>query len=77
MGLRLALPIIGLLLMTEITLALLGRINSQLHMGVHTAPIKMMLTLVALSSILAVTPHLYTTYAEEVFATIRRNFLLQ
>lgn len=76
-GLRLALPIIGLLLMTEITLALLGRINSQLQMGVHAVPIKMMLTLVALSSILAITPHLYTTYAEEVFATIRRSFLSQ
>ena len=74
-GLRLALPIIGLLLMTEITLALLGRLNAQLHMGMHATPIKMMLTLLALSSILVVAPHLYTSYADEVLTTIRRNFL--
>ncbi len=74
-GLRLALPIIGLLLMTEITLALLGRVNSQLHLGMHAFPVKMLLALVALSSILAVTPHLYTAYAEQVIGSIRRNFL--
>ncbi len=74
-GLRLALPIVGLLLMTEITLALLGRINSQLHLGMHAFPVKMMLTLVALASILAVTPHLYSAYAEEVLSSIRRSFL--
>ncbi len=74
-GLRLALPIIGLLLMTEITLALLGRVNAQLHLGMHAFPVKMLLTLVALSSILAVTPHLYSAYAEQVLGSIRRNFL--
>lgn len=74
-GLRLALPVIGLLLMAEITLALLGRLNAQLHMGMHATPIKMMLTLLALSSILVVTPHLYTSYADEVLMAIRRNFL--
>ncbi len=74
-GLRLAMPIIGLLLMTEITLALLGRINGQLHLGMHAFPIKMMLTLAALASILTVTPHLYGAYAEEVLASMRRSFL--
>ncbi len=74
-GLRLALPIIGLLLMTEITLALLGRINSQLHLGMHAFPVKMMLTLTALSSILVVAPHLYNAYAEEIFRSIRHSFL--
>jgi len=74
-GLRLAMPIIGLLLMTEITLALLGRINGQLHLGMHAFPIKMMLTLATLASILAVTPHLYGAYAEQVLASMRRSFL--
>ncbi len=74
-GLRLALPIIGLLLMTEITLALLGRMNPQLHLGTHAFPVKMLLTLVALSSILVVTPHLYSAYAEEVLGSIRHSFL--
>jgi flagellar biosynthetic protein FliR len=74
-GLRLALPIIGLLMMTEITLALLGRINSQLHLGMHAFPVKMMLTLVALASILALTPHLYTAYADQILGSIRHSFL--
>ncbi len=74
-GLRLSLPLIGLLLMAEITLALLGRINSQLHLGMHAFPVKMMLTLAVLSSILAVTPHLYHAYAEEIFGNIRRSFV--
>jgi flagellar biosynthesis protein FliR len=74
-GLRLALPLVGLLLMTEITLALLGRINSQLHLGMHAFPVKMMLTLTALSSILAVAPYLYNAYAQEVLRSIRHSFL--
>lgn len=74
-GLRLALPLIGLLVMAEITLALLGRVNGQLHLGMQAFPVKMMLTLAILSSILAVTPHLYHAYAEEIFGGIRRSFV--
>jgi flagellar biosynthesis protein FliR len=74
-GLRLALPIVGLLLMTEITLGLLGRINSQLHLGMHAFPVKMMLTLATLSSILVVAPHLYNAYADEILRSIRHSFL--
>ncbi len=73
-GLRLALPIIGLLLMTEVTLALLGRINAQLHIGQHAFPVKMLITLLVLSSILAVTPHLYEAYANEVLGSLGRIF---
>ncbi len=74
-GLRLALPIIGLLLMVEIALALLGRISAQLHLGTHAAPIKLLLTLLALASILSVTPHLYSAYAEQILGSIRHTFL--
>ncbi|HEX4167523.1 MAG TPA: flagellar biosynthetic protein FliR [Bryobacteraceae bacterium] len=74
-GLRLALPIIGLLLMTEVTLALLGRINAQLHVGQHAFPVKMMVTLLVLSSILTVTPHLYGAYADEVIRLLQRMFV--
>lgn len=73
-GLRLALPIIGLMLMAEITLALVGRISSQLNLSMHAFPIKMMLTLVVLSTLLAVAPHLYQAYAENIFSSIRQNF---
>jgi flagellar biosynthesis protein FliR len=74
-GLKLALPIVGLLLMTDITLGLLGRISPQLHLGMHSFPAKMLVTLVALASILVLAPALYTRYADEVFASIRHSFL--
>lgn len=73
-GLRLALPVIGLLLMTEIALALLSRINSQLHIGMQAFPAKMLLTLVTLASVLLIVPVLYQAFASEVFENIRRNF---
>jgi flagellar biosynthesis protein FliR len=74
-GLRLALPIIGLLLMTEIALALVGRINSQLHVGGNAAPIKMLLTLGTLVAVLRVAPQLYEGYAAQVFGAIRHSLL--
>ena len=74
-GLRLALPIVGLLLMTDITMALLGKLNGHLQMGHHAFPIKMLLTLIVLSSILIVTPKLYTSYADELLQGIRHGFL--
>ncbi len=73
-GLRLALPVIGLLLMAEVALALLGRINSQLHLGMQSFPVKMLLTLLTLASVLVVAPALYQAFAGEVFESIRRNF---
>ncbi len=74
-GLRLALPIIGLLLMTEISLALVGKINSQLHLGTHSYPIKLLLALSVLSSVLVVSPRLYESYAAEILTSIRHLFL--
>ncbi len=73
-GLRLALPVIGLLLMTEVALALLSRVNSQLHIGMQAFPAKMMLTLVTLASVLLIVPVLYQAFASDVFENIRRNF---
>lgn len=71
-GLRLAFPIVGLLLMTEIALALLGRISAQLHLGMHGPAIKMMLALLTLVSVLGIAPQLYRNYAAEVFSLIER-----
>ncbi|HLH05004.1 MAG TPA: flagellar biosynthetic protein FliR [Bryobacteraceae bacterium] len=74
-GLRLSLPIVVLLLLTEITLSLVGRISTQLHVAAHTAPVKMLLTLVALSSILIVMPHLYRAYADQILRLVERVLL--
>lgn len=73
-GLRLALPVIGLLLMTEVLLGLMGRISSQLHLGQQATPIKMMTALTTLTTILAVAPRLYEAYSSEVFRLIRHEF---
>ena len=74
-GLRLAFPVIGLLLITEIALALLGRLNSQFHLGMHAFPAKMLLTLLTLAAILVVVPVLYQSFAAEVMRAIRHSFL--
>jgi len=70
-GLRIALPIIGLMLMTDIALALLGRINSQLHMVSLAMPAKMLVALAMLSAILVVFPALYSGFAAQVFGAVR------
>ncbi len=74
-GIRLAMPIIGLLLMTDITLAVLGRISAQLQMGSNAYPVKMLLTLVMLATILAVAPSLYQAFSSDVFKTIQKTVL--
>jgi|WetSurMetagenome_2_1015567.scaffolds.fasta_scaffold159759_2 flagellar biosynthesis protein FliR len=48
-GLRLALPIAGLLLLTDITLALLGRLQPQLQLLSLSFPVKMLGTLLLLA----------------------------
>lgn len=73
-GLRLAFPIIGLLLMTDLALALLGRLNAQIHLGMQAFPIKMMLNLTAMAGIFAAAPVLYQSFAAQVIAMLRRYF---
>jgi flagellar biosynthetic protein FliR len=73
-GLRLAFPVLGLLLMSELLLGLMGRINSRIHLGQQAAPIKMMISLVTLTTILTVVPRLYTAYSSEVFRLIHHEF---
>lgn len=71
-GLRLALPIVALLLMTDLALAVIGRISSQLQMGSNAFPLKMLLTLVTLVTTLALAPSLYEAFSARVFETIQR-----
>jgi flagellar biosynthetic protein FliR len=60
MGLRLVLPVVGLLLMVEISVALLARLNSQLHLMMLTFPIKMLLGLVLLAWLVSIFPRVFT-----------------
>ena len=59
LGLRLAMPVLGLLLLTEISLALIGRLSSSLQIGHSAAPLKMLLTLGTLAALLRIVPSLY------------------
>jgi flagellar biosynthetic protein FliR len=55
-GVRLALPVIAVLVMVDISLALLGRINSQLQLLMVAFPIKMLLALTVLGWIVILMP---------------------
>jgi flagellar biosynthesis protein FliR len=61
--------------MTDVSLALLGRVNAQLQLLQQAFSAKMLITLVALSAILIVAPSLYEAFAAQVFNVIREHFL--
>jgi flagellar biosynthetic protein FliR len=66
-GMRLALPIVGLMLMVELTLALLGRMNSQLQLNSMSMPLKILAALATISILLMLFPAVYSEYAGQMF----------
>jgi flagellar biosynthetic protein FliR len=56
---RLALPLVALLLLVDVALALLGRLNQQLQLLTLAFPAKMLVSLVVLSTLAGVVPTLY------------------
>jgi flagellar biosynthetic protein FliR len=73
-GLKLSLPVVALLLTTEIALAIVGRLSTQLHLGASAGAIKMLLTLLVLASLLRVLPLLYEGFARQVVEFIQFSF---
>lgn len=71
-GLRLALPVIAFLLLVDLALALLGRIQSQLQLLSLAFPAKMLLTLVLLASLCAVFPSVFQSATRQTFKGIER-----
>ena len=71
-GLRLALPVIALLLMVDIALALLGRLNQQLQLLSLAFPLKMLTALLVLSWMAAVFPRLLLEFSGHGWTTARR-----
>jgi flagellar biosynthetic protein FliR len=57
-GVRLALPVVALLVMVDVALALLGRINAQLQLLSLAFPAKMLTTLILLSWIAPIFPRI-------------------
>lgn len=70
-GLRLVLPIMGLLLMVEISVALLARLNSQLHLMMLTMPMKLLLSLTLLAWLVSIFPHMFDRLAGDFLEVIR------
>lgn len=70
-GLRLVLPLLGLLLMVEISLALLSRLNAQLHVIQLSMPIKMLLSLVLLGWLVSIFPKVFTESTGPILHVIR------
>jgi flagellar biosynthetic protein FliR len=74
-GLRLVLPLLALLLMVEISLALLARLNSHLQLMALSFPIKMLLSLILLGWLLLVFPQVFAQSAGRAMQLIRSLIL--
>ncbi len=71
-GFRLALPVVGLLLMVDVAMALLGRLNQQLQLVSLAFPLKMLTALLVLSWIAAVFPRLLMEFSGQAWAAARQ-----
>jgi flagellar biosynthesis protein FliR len=72
LAVRLALPAIALLVLVDLALGLMGRLNAQLHLMTLAFPIKMTVALVLLGWIAMLVPRLMGAYGGVVFGTLRR-----
>ena len=72
LAVRLALPAIALLVLADIALGLLGRLNAQLQLLTLAFPIKMTGALVLLGWITVLLPRLLAAYGGVVFGTLRQ-----
>jgi flagellar biosynthetic protein FliR len=70
-GLRLALPMIAILVMVDIALALLGRVNAQLHLVTIAFPVKMMIGLALLGWLSLLLPTLFRAGMSASFGAMR------
>jgi flagellar biosynthetic protein FliR len=70
-ALRLALPVVFLLMMLDLSLALLGRIQSQLQLLTMAFPVKMLTTLITLASMAGAFPYLFREQADKLVAWLR------
>src|SRR5262249_42699933 len=71
-GLRLAMPVVALLVMVDVSLALLGRLNSQLQLLSLAFPVKMLTALAVLAWMLPLFPRILTEFAGLAFSGARR-----
>ncbi len=75
-GMRLALPAVALLGMLDLSLALLGRVNSQLQLITLAFPVKMLAALVLLAFTGVLFARMFSMYSGQVLETIRQMVAL-
>jgi flagellar biosynthesis protein FliR len=63
-------PAIALLLLVDLALALLGRLNAQLQLLVLAFPVKMMAAIALLATLAVLFPRIYRDYAGQVLARV-------
>jgi flagellar biosynthesis protein FliR len=71
MGVRLALPVIALLLMIDLSLALVGRINAQLQLISVAFPVKMLTALALMSWGMALYPRILNEFGAVIWRALR------
>jgi flagellar biosynthetic protein FliR len=71
-GVRLALPVVALLIMVDVALALLGRLNAQLQLLSLAFPAKMLVALLLLSWLAAIFPVLLRELSGQAWITVHR-----
>jgi flagellar biosynthesis protein FliR len=72
MGLRLAMPVVGFLLLVDIGCAMAGRLSAELQMLHMAFPVKLLAGFVLLALVLTAVPQLMESYAAPVFASLAR-----
>lgn len=69
-GMRLALPVVALLALVDITLALLGRVHAQMQLLMLAFPVKMLAGLVLLAAVSAMAVPLFRAGAERTMTAL-------
>jgi flagellar biosynthetic protein FliR len=71
-GLRLALPVVALLMMVDVALALMGRLNAQLQLLHLAFPAKMLVALLVLAWIAPLLPRVFMELSGRAWSTARQ-----
>jgi flagellar biosynthetic protein FliR len=71
-GVRLALPVVALLVMVDVALALMGRLNQQLQLLSLAFPLKMLTALLVLSWVAALFPRILLELSGQAWTTARQ-----
>jgi flagellar biosynthetic protein FliR len=67
---RLALPVVALLICVDVMLALIGRVNAHLQLLALALPLKMLIALVMLAALVSAMPSIFRSGADRTFATL-------